>query len=86
MTLVPIKIDVRKRALLPIVEVRITANVSYILWLKIPLSIIDQGQNAGARLLPEEPTGVNSPNTVSFVLIFDSEQKAEEFCKTFRRG
>ncbi len=85
---VPLRMEVRKRTLLPIVEVKVEAladvDVSY--WINCPLDFIDKGEKAGGRLIPEEPNEKLKPNTVFFTMIFESEKQSMDFMRFLQNG
>lgn len=84
MIFAPIRLDVRKRAMLPIVEVRAIGQIAPAFWIKFPLEIIEKAEGQGARLLPEEPKERLAVHTVYFTLIFKEEQDAVDFIKSLQ--
>lgn len=85
---VPVKVEVRKRVMLPIVEVKAEAPVNFDtnLWINYPLGFINKGEALGGRLISEEPREKMKPNTVFFTMIFETEEKSMDYCKSFQQG
>lgn len=78
---IPVKLNVRKRAFIPIVEVIAESHINVDFWIDVPLELIDKGEKVGGRLISEEPKSKMKPNTVCFTMIFESEQKASDFIR-----
>lgn len=82
----PVIIHIRKRPMLPMVEViamgEIDFDVKY--WIDYPLTLIELGQLMGGRLIAEKPRGT-APNTVSFVMMFKNDKSLEDFIKLLQR-
>lgn len=84
--LIPVMYDIRVRSFLPIVEVKAECKLDVHLWIHSPLQIIEKGEKAGGRLLPEEPKGFMKPNMVFFSMIFENMEKAMDFIKSVQNG
>lgn len=79
----PVVIHIRKRSMLPMIEVLAMAESNFDIkyWIDYPLTLIELGKSMGGRLMAEEPEQNNPPNTVAFVMIFKNDKGLEEFIK-----
>lgn len=83
---IPVKLNVRKKPFIPIVEVIAESHIDVNFWIDVPLQLIEIGETEGGRLIPEKPKEKIKPNTVCFTMIFESEQKAGDFIKSIQNG
>lgn len=80
--MVPIKVSVRQRIGLPIVEIKGECDYdgAYRALLETALQIIEIAEKEKAHLLPNEPREEpTAKNQILFTLVFQNEEKAGKF-------
>lgn len=82
----PIKLEIRKLPILPIVEVKVKSQPDFKVdrWIIFPLTIIELGIAMGGKLISEEPRQKLEANTIFFAMIFETEKKTMDFIKSLQ--
>lgn len=80
----PIKINIRQRELLSKLEVRITSKIEIGRLMEFSIIILELAQCYGAKLIPDDSLVKMEPNTVAYVLLFESTAKAMGFYRMIK--